>query len=106
MMNLADPILCLLTGIAVPMALAGFVAEGAGVLSARGESSWFGWALGAWGAAMVAGPGLFAQRLVEGWRSGAENTAEQLCGWVACAGWAALYGYVLLSAVRLSFGLV
>lgn len=104
MMNFADFVLCLLTGVAVPMALAGFVAEAAILEAAAGHGVRLRRVLGAWSAAMVAGPGLFALRLVEGWKSGREGLGEQLSGWLACAGWATLYGYVLLNGVRLAIG--
>lgn len=105
MMNFADPLLCLLTGFAVPLALAGFVADGVRVSAHHGGGGRMLWLFGCWASALVAGPGLFAMRLAEALRAGREGVAEHVCGWLACAAWATLYGYVVLSAVRLSFNL-
>lgn len=105
MMNFTDPVLCLFTGFAVPLALAGFVADNMRFLAPAERGGRLKWLVGCWAGAVVAGPGLFATRLVEGFWSGREGVAEHLCGWLACAAWAALYGYMVLNAVRLSFNL-
>ncbi len=105
MMNFADLVLCLLTGFAIPLALAGFVSERAELLAGRGEPGRAGRFFVFWSSALVCGPALFATRLIEGFRSGEETAAEQLAGWIAAAGWALLYGYVALNLVRHAFHL-
>lgn len=101
MMNYADLLLCLLTGFAIPLALTGFVTEGLRSYSGGAMSDRPVRLAVQWSAAFVCGPGLFAVRLLDGWRSGQEGAGEQVAGWLACLGWAALYGYVVLNAVRL-----
>ncbi len=109
MMNFADLVLCLLTGFAIPLALCGFVVQGVGLYAAAergaGSEGRLGRLFVFWSSAMICGPGLFATRLVEGWRSGEETPAQQATGWLAAGGWAALYGYVVLNLVRLAFNL-
>jgi hypothetical protein len=105
MMNFADLVLCLLTGFAIPLALAGFVADGVRLHAGSGDAGPGGRLFAYWSSAMICGPGLFAMRLWEGWRSGEETPGQQVSGWLAAAGWAMLYGYVVLNAVRLIFGL-
>lgn len=105
MMNFADLILCLFTGFAIPLALCGFVAEGVGLYVGNGASPRGSRLLAYWTSAMICGPGLFATRLLAGFRSGEESVGEQVTGWVAAAGWAVLYGYVVLGSVKLAFGL-
>lgn len=105
MMNFADLVLCLLTGFAIPLALSGFVAERAALHAGRGQAGPAGRFFVFWSSALVCGPGLFATRLVEGLRSGRETAGEQVAGWLAAAGWAALYGYVVLNLVRHLFHL-
>ena len=105
MMNFADLVLCLLTGFAIPLALSGFVAERAVVHAGRREMGPAGRFLVFWSSALVCGPGLFATRLVEGFRSREETAGEQITGWLAAAGWAFLYGYVVLTLVRRAFHL-
>lgn len=100
MMNFVDLVLCLLTGFAIPLALCGFVAEGARLYAGTGQSGRTGRFFVLWSSALVCGPGLFATRLVEGFRSGEETAGEQIAGWLAAAGWALLYGYVVLHLVR------
>ncbi|MCD2175283.1 hypothetical protein [Rhizobium sp. C4] len=103
MMNFADLVLCLLTGFAIPLALSGLVSESVGSYAGNGQNGRVGRLVMVWSSAMICGPGLFATRLVDGWRSGDETVAEQAAGWMAAAGWAALYGYVVLNAVKLIF---
>lgn len=105
MMNFADLVLCLLTGFAIPLALSGFVAERAELHAGRGQAGPAGRFLVFWSSALVCGPGLFATRLIEGFRSGEETAGEQITGWAAAAGWAFLYGYVVLMLVRRAFHL-
>ena len=105
MMNFADLVLCLLTGFAIPLALAGFVAERAEIRAGRGQAGPAGRFFVFWSSALVCGPGLFAVRLLEGLRSRKETAGEQIAGWLAAAGWAALYGYVVLTLVRHAFHL-
>ena len=105
MMNFADLVLCLLTGFAIPLALSGFVAERAEIHAGRGQVSPASRFFVFWSSALVCGPGLFATRLIEAFRSGEETAGEQIAGWLATVGWALLYGYVVLTLVRHAFHL-
>lgn len=105
MMNFSDLLLCLLTGFAIPLALSGFVADGLRSAPVGAVADRRVRVIAQWTAAMICGPGLFAGRLVDGWRSGDESLGEQLAGWLASCGWAVLYGYVVLSAVRMLFSI-
>jgi hypothetical protein len=105
MMNFADLVLCLLTGFAIPLALSGIVTERVQLHAGRGQVGSAGRFFVFWSSALLCGPGLFATRLVDGFRSGAESAGEQIAGWLAAAGWALLYGYVVLNLVRHVFHL-
>lgn len=105
MMNFTDLVLCLMTGFAIPLALCSLVADGAGLYAVSGRAGRGGRLMSFWSSAMICGPGLFATRLVSGWRSGSETVGQQVAGWFAAAGWAVLYGYVVLRSVTLLMGL-
>jgi uncharacterized membrane protein len=104
MMNFADLVLCLLTGFVVPLALASLVSDGALMAGGPVRAGWAARYAIQWSSALICGPGLFAMRLIDGWRSGRETPGQQITGWLAAGGWAVLYGYVVLTLVRRIFG--
>jgi hypothetical protein len=104
MMNFADLVLCLLTGFVVPLAFASLVADGALLAGGPARGGRAVRTAFQWSSALICGPGLLAIRLVDEWRSEGETLVQQVTGWLAAGGWAVLYGYVVLSAVRRIFG--
>ena len=100
MMNFPNVVLALFTGFAVAslirelLLMSGFSLSG----SVEGGADEFG---KRFGAAFTAGPAFLAEELISGVRSG-ERRSALLAGFVACAAWATLYGFVVLStAARL-----
>lgn len=50
--------------------------------------------------AILLGPGLFVERMLASWRSGALSAADSVNALVIALGWAGLYGYVILRLVE------
>lgn len=100
MMSGGDLFICLVVGLAVPLAildaartmLEGLPEQGQGF---QIERRWMPWLL-----ALLAGPALLFDRVAEGWREGAFGRSDIVSGIVITAGWATIYGYLLLKAVH------
>lgn len=100
MMSGGDVFICLVVGLAVPLAildaartmLEGLPEQGAGF---QIERRWTPWLL-----ALLAGPALLFDRVAEGWREGAYSRSDILSGALITAGWATIYGFVVLQVVH------
>jgi len=100
MMTGGDVFISLVVGLAVPLAildaartmLDGLPEQGPGF---QVERRWTPWLL-----AMFAGPALMFDRVAEGWREGAYSRSDILSGVLITAGWATIYGFVVLRVVH------
>ncbi|MBL0375073.1 hypothetical protein JJB09_23960 [Rhizobium sp. KVB221] len=101
-MTFSDFFVCLVAGLAIPMALldAARTILGDGMpLQAEGfqlESRPLPWILG-----LFAGPALLFDRVVGGWRADTMTRNDVAQGAVIVIGWAGIYGFVFLSLARL-----
>lgn len=101
MVNAGDLFVCVVAGLAMPLAmLDGFKAlagsalpdQSAGLQLERRPLVWF--------LAILLGPGLFADRMLAGWREGRLSPADRVNAFVITVGWAAIYGFVVLSLAK------
>lgn len=106
MINAGDLFVCLLAGLALPLALLDCVkAIAATTLPAQAAGLRFErWPV-MWLSALVLGPGLFVERMLSAWRSGELSAADQINALVIALGWAAIYGFVVLELARRVFSI-
>ena len=102
MVNAGDLFICMVAGLAMPLAmLDGYRALVGSAL--RGQVA--GWHLErrplAWLLAVLLGPGLFVERMLASWREGELSPADRINALVIALGWAALYGFVVLGLARM-----
>jgi hypothetical protein len=96
MINAGDLFVCLVAGLALPLALLdGMRAIGGTIIPAGRSAMWL--------SSLVLGPGLFVERMLAAWRSGELSVADQINAMVIALGWAAVYGYVVLEIIRRAF---
>jgi hypothetical protein len=97
MVNGGDIFVSLVAGLAIPLA----ILDGLRALAwtsgpphpdDRGPIVWL--------LAVVAGPGLFVERMLACWREGNLDGADAANAFVIAIGWATLYGYVVLGVAR------
>lgn len=101
MVNAGDIFVSIVAGLAIPLAiLDGFRAfagtatphrQGDVHVEGRGRQ---------WLFTLLAGPGLFAERMLAARRAGTLSTADGINALVITLGWAALYGFVVLRLAR------
>lgn len=101
MVNGGDLFVCLVAGLAMPLAIldgiravagSSIPQQPAGLQRERRPILWL--------FALIAGPGLFAERMLAAWRNGDLSAADRVNALVITLGWAALYGYVVLGLAR------
>jgi hypothetical protein len=101
MVSASDLFVSVVAGLAMPLAmLDGFKAlAGSGLPGQRAgfqfERRPFVWLL-----AVLLGPGLFVDRMLAAWRAGDLPSADRVNAVVIAIGWAAVYGFVVLSLVK------
>lgn len=101
MVNGADMFICLVAGLAIPLAiLDGFRAVGGGSMPSQQAGLHLERRPMVWLFALVAGPGLFADRMLVAWRQGELSLADRINGLVITLGWGTLYGFVVLGLAR------
>jgi Cu/Ag efflux pump CusA len=93
MVSGGDIFVSLVVGLAMPLALLDGLraltsTEGPRHADDRGAIVWL--------LAVVAGPGLFMERMLAGWREGGLDLADAINAAVIAIGWATLYGFVVL----------
>lgn len=101
MVNGGDLFICVLAGLVIPLAIVdGLKAMGVET-TPRQVPGWqverrpFVWLFG-----IVAGPGLFLERMLRAWREGVLSAGDGVNAFVIALGWAALYGFVVLGVVK------
>lgn len=100
-MTSSDLFVCLVVGMAVPLAILDAARTIlAGGLPVQDEGFQFERRLAPWLLALFAGPALLFDRIVEGWREGTLSKADIASGVFITVGWAGIYGFVLLQAAR------
>lgn len=101
MVNGGDLFVCVVVGMAIPLALLdGFKVFAAATLPSQTaglhlERRPFVWLL-----AILLGPGLFMERMLAAEREGRLSPADRINAFVIALGWAAIYGYVVLSLAK------
>jgi hypothetical protein len=97
-----DLFVYLVIGLAVPLAVLDALRTMLdGELPSQGDGLQLELRVMPWLLAVVAGPALLFDRVAEGWRTGVMVRGELMAGIFITAGWATLYGFVLLKAARL-----
>lgn len=99
-MNFTDLILCVLSGFAIPSAIAAVAGRGAYATVGRRSDNDATGLLFQWMLAFVCGPALLGARLWSSAAGGRDTSVDLVLGVVAATGWAALYGDVLLGLVQ------
>lgn len=103
MVNAGDLFVCVVAGLAMPLAmLDGFKALAGSALPSQAAGFQFERRPLAWLLALVLGPGLFADRMLSAWREGELSLADCINAFVITIAWAAIYGFVVLSLVKAS----
>lgn len=100
MMSGGDVFICLVVGLAVPLAIldaARTMLEG---LPEQASEFQVERRLAPWLLALFAGPALLFDRVAQGWREGAFSRGDILSGVIITAGWATLYGFLILKAAH------
>lgn len=103
MVNASDVFVCIVVGLAVPLAMLDGVKALAGAALAdqsagfQLESRPLVWLL-----AIPLGPGLFVERMLIAWRQGELSPTERINALVIALGWAAIYGFVVLGIARMA----
>lgn len=101
MVNAGDLFVCMVAGLALPLAmLDGFKALAGSALPNQAGGLQFERRPLVWLLAIVLGPGLFADRMLAAWREGNLSPADRINAFVITLGWAAVYGFVVLSVAR------
>jgi len=101
MVNAGDLFVCVVAGLAMPLAmLDGFKALAGTALASQGAGFRFERRPLVWLMAILLGPGLFADRMLAAWREGQLSPADRINAFVITLGWAAIYGFVILSAAK------
>ena len=101
MVNVSDLVVCMVAGLAMPLAMLDAFKTLAGSMFPSQPAEFqlerrpLVWAL-----AVVLGPGLFADRMVAAWREGKLSQFDQINAFVITLGWATIYGFVALSLVK------
>jgi hypothetical protein len=101
MITSGELFVCLVAGLAVPLAIldaARTVLEGR--LPVQGDGLQLERRLVPWFLGFFAGPALLFDRIAEGWREGTLSGPDIASGAFITAGWAAIYGFVLLKAAQ------
>ena len=101
MVNAGDLIVCAVAGLAMPLAmLDGFKALAGSALPSQAAGLQLERRPLIWLLAIMLGPGLFADRMLAVWRGGELSPVDQMNAVVITVGWAAIYGFVVLSLVK------
>jgi hypothetical protein len=101
MINGSDLFICVVAGLAMPLALLdGYRAlAGSTLQRALGGAQEPGWPM-LWAVTLLLGPGLFIERMLSSWREGALSFVDGVNAMVIALGWAGLHGFVVLSLAR------
>lgn len=101
MLTSGDLFVCLVAGLTVPLAILDAVRTTLdGRLPAQEQGFQIERRLMPWLLALFAGPALLFDRVAEGWKEGALSRADIASGAFITAGWAFVYGFVLLKIVH------
>lgn len=101
MINAGDLFVCLVAGLALPLALLDGMRAiaGAAIPADRFGTRLDRWPI-LWLSGLILGPGLFVERMLAAWRSGELSVADRINALVIALGWAAIYGFVVLEITR------
>ena len=101
MVNAGDLFICVVAGLAMPLAmLDGYRALAGSALQEQLAGSNLERPPLAWLLALLLGPGLFIERMLAAWGAGELSPADGINAIVIALGWAALYGFVVLGLAR------
>lgn len=102
MFNAGDLFVSLVVGLALPLAiLDGLRALVGARMPAQHDGFQIETRLSPWLLAVIAGPGLLIERLIEGWKAQSLGAGDLSSGAFIALGWATIYGYVVLRGVQL-----
>ena len=103
MVNAGDLFVCVVAGLAIPLAmLDGFKALAGSALPNQAAGLQFERRPLVWLLAILLGPGLFADRMLSARREGELSLADCVNAVVITIGWAAIYGFIVLNLVKVS----
>lgn len=105
MFNAGEFFVSLVVGLAMPLAiLDGFRALAGTGMPVQHDGFQVETRFSPWLLAVIAGPGLLVERLVERWKSETLERGDIGAGAFVALGWAAIYGYCVLRGVELAIG--
>ena len=97
MVDVGDLFICVVTGLAMPLAmLDGFRAVAGESIPRQSTGLQLERRLLVWTLAILLGPGLFVDRMLSAWRDGELSPIDQMNAFVIALGWSSIYGYVVL----------
>lgn len=102
MFNAGDLFVSLVVGLALPLAILDGLRALVGVgMPAQHDGFQVETRLSPWLLAVIAGPGLLVEKLIEGWKEQSLGAGDlPACAFIA-VGWATIYGYVVVRGVQL-----
>lgn len=101
MVNGGDLFLCVLAGLVIPLViLDGLKGLGVETVLRQVPGMQVERRPMVWLFAVVAGPGIFMERMLSAWRRDGLTAADGVNAIVITLGWAAIYGFVVLGVVR------
>ena len=101
MFNAGDLFVSLVVGLALPLAiLDGLRALVGSSMPVQRDGFQIETRLSPWLLALIAGPGLLIERLIEAWRGQSLRAGDLPAGAFIVLGWATIYGYVVLRGVQ------
>lgn len=101
MFNAGDLFVSLVVGLALPLAiLDGLRAFVGSRMPVQHDGFQIETRLSPWLLAVIAGPGLLVEKLIEGWKEQSLSARDLPAGAFIAVGWAATYGYAVLRGVQ------
>jgi len=102
MFNAGDFFVSLVVGLALPLILLdGLRALVGARMPVQHDGFQIETRLSPWLLAVIAGPGLLIERLIEGWKAQSLGASDLAAGAFIALGWATIHGYVVLRGVQL-----
>jgi undecaprenyl pyrophosphate phosphatase UppP len=100
MVNAGDLFVCLIVGLAMPLALLDGLRSISGTaVQIQSLGTRFERRSIVWLSALLIGPGLFVERMLSSWREGELSIADTINAFVITLGWATIYGLIVLGLV-------
>ncbi|MDB5556322.1 MAG: hypothetical protein JWL86_6306 [Rhizobium sp.] len=101
MFNAGDLFVSVVVGLALPLAILDGLRMLAGSrMPVQHDGFQIETRLSPWLLAVIAGPGLLVEKLIEGWKEQSLDAGDLPAGAFIAVGWATIYGYAVLRGVQ------